>query len=218
VLTEISEAYFQQTGIRLQIESVGGVQAAQRIQAGEIFDIVLLGSDAIDKLIAAHALDTGTRHDWVKCHVAVATRIDSPSFDLSTETAVKAAILNSPSISYSTGPSGVYLEKLFERWGILENLRPRIVVPPPGLAVGKLIAQGDAALGFQQMSELIGVEGIRIEGTLPSEIAYITTFSAAITSSCKKDAAREKQAQAFLNYLSSDQCEKIKQQQGMFWH
>ncbi|MEJ0008214.1 MAG: substrate-binding domain-containing protein [Steroidobacteraceae bacterium] len=56
----------------------------------------------------------------------------------------------------------MYLEKLFARWGILESIRPRIVVPPPGVPVGSLVAGGQAALGFQQLSELLNVAGIEV--------------------------------------------------------
>ena len=53
VLAELLAAYEQQTGQRAAIEAVGGVDAAKRVQAGEAFDVVVLASDAIDKLIAA---------------------------------------------------------------------------------------------------------------------------------------------------------------------
>ena len=53
VLAELTQAFAQQSGIPVDIESVGGVDAAKRVQAGEAFDVVILGSDAIDKLIAA---------------------------------------------------------------------------------------------------------------------------------------------------------------------
>jgi molybdate transport system substrate-binding protein len=131
--------------------------------------------------------------------------------------ALKTAILHSPTLSYSTGPSGVYLEKMFDQWGILSTLRDRIVVPPPGTPVGQLLAQGKVALGFQQMSELIGVAGIEIVGTLPPDVAYITTFSSSISGACAANATRFAQAQQFHEFLVSDAAELIKQQQGMFW-
>ena len=114
-------------------EAAGGVEVAKRIQAGEDADVVVLADAAIDKLIAGGQLRAG-RVDLVKSGVAIAVRSGAGRPDISTETAVQAAVLAAGSLSYSTGPSGVYLEKLFERWGILETIRSRIVVPPPGVS------------------------------------------------------------------------------------
>lgn len=217
VLLALTQQFQKDTGIQVDVESVGGVQASQRVQQGESFDLVMLGADAIDKLIATHALPVNARHDWVKCHIAVAVPQGQPHPDLHDGAALQAAIVHAPTLSYSTGPSGVYLEKLFEQWGILASLRERIVVPPPGTPVGQLLAQGQVALGFQQMSELISVPGVEIVGTLPPDVAYITTFSSAVTAACAAHSERATQAQAFHDFLISAGAEPIKQAQGMFW-
>jgi molybdate transport system substrate-binding protein len=215
LLADLTQAYLTQTGVLVQIESVGGVDAAKRVQAGEAFDMVLLASDAIDKLIASGHVQTGSRCDWVRSPVAV--QAGAPRPDLSNEAAVKAAVLASPTLSYSTGPSGVYLEKLFERWGIADEVKARIVVPPPGTPVGALVASGQAALGFQQLSELIALPGIDVLGTLPADVAFITTFSSGIPAVIAGDAARVAAVQSFLQFLASAGVEDVKRKQGMDW-
>ena len=217
LLADLTQAYQAQTGVSVQIESVGGVDAAKRVQAGEAFDMVLLASDAIDKLIASGHVQTGSRSDWVRSPVAVAVQVGAARPDLSNEAALKAAVLASPTLSYSTGPSGVYLEKLFARWGIADEVKPRIVVPPPGTPVGALVANGQAALGFQQLSELIALPGIDVLGTLPADVAFITTFSSGIPSVIANDAARIEAVKAFLQFLSSAGVEDVKRKQGMNW-
>jgi molybdate transport system substrate-binding protein len=177
--------------------------------------MVLLASDAIDRLIASGHVQTGSRHDWVRSPVAVAVQAGAARPDLSNEAAVKAAVLASPTLSYSTGPSGVYLEKLFERWGIADQVKPRIVVPPPGTPVGALVAQGQAALGFQQLSELIALPGIDVLGTLPADVAFITTFSSGVANVIAGDAARVAAVQAFLQFLSSASVQGLKRKHGM---
>ena len=159
VLSQLTHLYKAQTGVEVQIESVGGVDAAKRVQAGEDFDIVLLASDAIDKLIQAGHLLTNSRQDWVLSSVAVAVKKGGKHPDISTEAALKASVLSSATLSYSTGPSGVYLEKLFERWGISSEVKAATVVAPPGVPVGSLVASGQVELGFQQLSELIALPG-----------------------------------------------------------
>ena len=217
ILADLAAVYFAQTGVRLQIESVGGVDAAKRVQAGEAFDVVLLASDAIDRLMASGHVQAGSRCDWVNSPVAVAVQTGVPHPDIQNEASVKAAVLAAPTLSYSTGPSGVYLEKLFERWGIAEQVKPRIVVPPPGTPVGALVASGQVALGFQQLSELISVKGLDVVGNLPSDVAYITTFSSGIPVAVAQDGARQHAVQAFLKFLASAEVEPVKQKQGMSW-
>ena len=217
LLAELTQAYQAQTGVSVQIESVGGVDAAKRIQADEAFDMVLLASDAIERLISSGHVQTGTRCDWVRSPVAVAVQAGAARPDLSNEAAVKAAVLASPTLSYSTGPSGVYLEKLFERWGIADTVKARVVVPPPGTPVGALVANGQAALGFQQLSELISLSGIDVLGTLPPDVAFITTFSSGIPRVIANDAARVAAVQSFLQFLASAGVEEVKRKQGMDW-
>ncbi len=217
VLADLTQAYLAQTGVTVQIESVGGVDAAKRVQAGESFDMVLLASDAIERLIASAHVQPGSRSDWVRSPVAVAVPAGAAKPDLSHEAAVKAAVLASPTLSYSTGPSGVYLEKLFERWGIANEVKARIVVPPPGTPVGAWVASGKAALGFQQLSELIALPGIEVLGTLPADVAFITTFSSGIPAVIAGDVTRVAAVQSFLKFLASADVEDVKRKQGMNW-
>ena len=211
VLAELAEAYQRASGQRLRIESVGGVDAAKRVAAGEAFDVVILASDAIDKLIAAGHVLAGSRVDLVHSGVAVAVRAGAAPPDISSEDAVRAAVQAARSVSYSTGPSGVALAKLFERWGLAEELKTRLVTPPPGIPVGSLVAKGEVALGFQQLSELINLEGIRVVGPLPPAIQITTTFSAGICAASRQPEA----VRALLDYLRSPAAAEAKRRQGM---
>ena len=214
ILAELGAAYLAQTGVRLEIESVGGVDAARRVQADEIFDVVLLASDAIERLIASGHLVQGSRLDWVHSPVAVAVPAKAAAPDIGSEAALKAAVLAATTISYSTGPSGNYLTGLFARWGIADAVKAKLVVPPPGTPVGSLVARGEAALGFQQLSELQNLEGVNVIGNLPAEVAFITTFSAGIPS--KLSPARVRNVKDFLNFLNTPETQPIKLQQGMY--
>ncbi|NIM41189.1 MAG: extracellular solute-binding protein [Hydrogenophaga sp.] len=210
VLAELTTAYTARTGQAVAIESVGGVDAARRVAAGEAFDVVILASDAIDKLIAAGHLQPG-RVDLVRSGVAACVREGAPLPDLSSEASVKAAVLAADKISYSTGPSGVALQKRFERWGIAETMAARTVQAPPGVPVASLVAKGEVALGFQQLSELLHVQGITIVGGLPEPIQIVTVFSAGIP----VNAPRAEAVRALLSFMASPEAAEAKQRQGM---
>lgn len=211
VLADLVQAYQAQGGSAVQIESVGGVDAAERVQAGEPFDVVILASDAIDRLAAGGHVLAGSRVDLVRSGVAVAVPAGAPVPDIGSEAALRQAVLSAPSLSYSTGPSGVALAALFQRWGITEQVRDRIVTPPPGVPVGSLVARGEVALGFQQHSELMHVNGITVLGPMPEPVQIITTFSGAVcVTSARPDAVR-----TLLAYLASPAGEDAKRRQGM---
>jgi molybdate transport system substrate-binding protein len=211
VLAELVAGFQRQSGCAVAIEAVGGVDAAKRVQAGEVFDVVVLASDAIDKLIAAGHLHAGSKVDLVRSGVAACVRAGTPPPDISSEDAVKRAVLAAGSISYSTGPSGVALAKLFECWGIAAEIQGRMVQAPPGVPVGTLVARGEVELGFQQLSELLHVEGITVVGPLPPAIQIITTFSAGI----HKDSTQAERVRAMLDYMCSPQADEAKKRQGM---
>lgn len=211
VLAELVALYQQDHAVDIALESVGGVDAAKRVQAGEAFDLVMLAQDAIDKLIAGGAVVAGSRVDIVRSGVAVAVRAGAPKPAIGSEEALKAAVLAAPSISYSTGPSGVQLVKLFERWGIAEELKSRTVQAPPGVPVGSLVAKGEAALGFQQLAELIHLQGITLLGPLPPAVQITTVFSGGVAATAgQPDAAR-----ALLAFFAAPAAAEAKQRQGM---
>lgn len=198
-------------GAEVNVESVGGVDAAKRVQAGEAFDAVALAANAIDKLIADGHVLAGSRVDLVHSGVAVAVRAGAAQPDISNEAALKAAVLAARTLGYSTGPSGVQLAKLFERWGIAEQIADRIVTAPPGVPVGALVAQGAVELGFQQLSELMNLEGIALLGPLPPEVQITTTFSAGIAAtSTRPETVRE-----LLDFLASPATAEAKRRNGM---
>lgn len=211
LLAQLLHAYQDASGQATDMLSIGGVDALKRLQAGEAFDVAVLGSDAIAKLVASgHAVPSSVTA-LVHSGVAAAVRTGAPAPDLSSEASVQAAVLAAPSISYSTGPSGVALAKLFERWGIADAVAGKTITPPPGTPVASLVASGQAALGFQQLSELLGAHGIHIVGPLPSAIQITTTFSACVLASSTKPQA----AAALLAFLASDAAAAAKQAQGM---
>ena len=211
LLADLLSAFEQRSGYSVHMESVGGVDAARRVQAGEAFDVIVLASDAIDKLIAAGHIDAPSKVDLVRSGVAVAVRAGAAHPDISTEAALRQTVLDAPSLSYSTGPSGVALARLFERWGIAQAIQSRIVQAPPGVPVGTLVARGEVALGFQQLSELMALPGIELLGGLPPEVQIVTTFSAGTAAGTRQAEA----VRALLAFMNAGEADTVKRRHGM---
>jgi molybdate transport system substrate-binding protein len=211
LLAELSGAYQQKAGKSIAIEAVGGVDAAKRIRAGEKFDIVVLADDAMKKLEAEGFLKAGSRAGFAESSIAVAVRAGAKRPDISNEAATRAVVLAAKTVGYSTGPSGTHVAKLLEKWGIDPKDTSKVVVPPPGVPVGSLIARGEVELGFQQMSEFLDVQGIEVVGMLPTEIQSVTLFACGVGA----QAGNETGARDLIGYLTSPDTNATKWKHGM---
>lgn len=211
VLADLVQAWQAQGGEPVDIESVGGVDAAQRVRNGEAFDVVFLASNAIQNLENAGHVLAGSQVDLMLSSTAVAVPASAKAPDISTEEALRQAVMNASAIGYSTGPSGLALLQLLERWGIAAQVQSRMVQARPGVPVGSLVARGAVALGFQQLSELIHVPGIQIVGTLPQAVAIDTVFSGAVVATTQ----HAETVQRLLAFMASPAATEAKQRQGM---
>ncbi len=198
VLQQIAELWNSSRSPKVSLEATGGVEVAKRVGEGEDFDLVFLASDALGRLASEGKVDKAAYFDLFRSEVAAAVRKGARMPDISTVSAFKEALVSAKSIGYSTGPSGKALVSLFEAWGIFGQIKDKMVVAPPGIPVGSLVAAGEVELGFQQRSELIHVEGIEILGSLPGEAAIVTIFSGAAASG----STRKSEARAFLEFIA----------------
>jgi molybdate transport system substrate-binding protein len=215
LLGELCVRFFAASGISVHIESVGGVDATKRVQSGESFDMVLVASDAIQRLSDAGHVAADSRCDWAYSNVAVAVPQGHAQPPIDTEAQLKMAVLKASKLSYSTGPSGIYLSQLFAQWGMLDTLKPRILVPPAGVPVASLLAEGKVDLGFQQRSELIHQAGISLLGDLPAEVAYTTVFSAGVGAAALHDPVRQTAVREFFQFIAADQQHTCRDSFGM---
>jgi molybdate transport system substrate-binding protein len=213
LLTDLVDRYRAATGTPVEVISIGGVEAARRVAAGEVLDAVVLARPAIDTLAANGHLRPGSAVDLADSGVAVAVPAGAAVPDIGSTAALRAAVLAAPRIGVSTGPSGLALTQLFERWGISAEVAPRTVTAPPGVPVGSLLARGEVDLGFQQLSELMHLEGITLAGPLPAEAQITTTFTGAVAGTCP--AARHEAVRALLRFLAAPEQAALKRRHGM---
>jgi molybdate transport system substrate-binding protein len=208
ILEALSQQYEAGSGVRVRIRSMGGVDAAKLVRAGEETDVVILASKPMAQLEAEGHLLAGSVKPFARSGMAIAVPDSSPLAALDSEEAVKRAVLGAQKTGYSTGPSGDHFLSLCERWGVPED---RLLKAPPGVPVGKLVAEGQADLGFQQLSELIHVPGLRVVGPLPPEIQSVTIFSAGV---CSRSKAID-ETRRLIDYLVSPDTDALKRQEGM---
>lgn len=167
--------------------SMGGAPDSipMRLERGEPADVVILAAPALDQLVEQGKVVRGSRVDLVRSEIGMAVRAGAPKPDISTVDALVRTLLNAKSIAYSASASGTYLStKLFPRLGIADQIKDksqRVVSE----RVGTVVARGEAEIGFQQVSELLPIEGIDYVGPLPDEAQELTIFSAGIAAAAK---------------------------------
>lgn len=211
LLAALSDSFARTAPWSVEVESIGGVDAARLVRGGKEIDVIVLASNVMERLESEGWVVPGTRSDVARSGAAIAVRSGLPRPAIGSEEEVKAAVLGAAKICYSTGPSGDYLKSLFERWNIADAIAERTVEAKPGVPVGQLVARGEADLGFQQLSEFLDVDGIEIVGPLPPDIQTMTIFTAGVgTRSAHPDGAR-----AFVAYLISPETQATKQRLGM---
>jgi molybdate transport system substrate-binding protein len=211
LLTDLSRSFEPSAQWNVEIESMGGVDAARIVRDGKAIDVIVLASNVMEQLEREGWIVAGSRSDIARSGVAVAVRSGLPHPAIASEDDVKQAVLAAKKISYSSGPSGDHLKRLFARWNIAELVADRTVEAKPGIPVGHLLARGEADLGFQQLSEFLDIEGIDIVGPLPADIQTITVFTAGVgTRAAHPDGAR-----AFVTHLAAPETQAAKQKLGM---
>ncbi|MGV8880809.1 MAG: substrate-binding domain-containing protein [Rhodoglobus sp.] len=187
LLADLSAAASAAGMPHLEIESVGGVDAARRVASRERFDLVFLASGALAELAhGGHVVASSlTPLALSPTAVAVPSR-SAPTMSTPSEPAfpnaagVRAALRQAGSIGYSTGPSGSALLRQIDRWGMTDELHDRLVQARPGMPVTRLLAAGEVEIGFQQLSEMVGQTGTRVLGVLPPDCGIDTVFAGGV--------------------------------------
>ena len=200
----LAPRFEEQTGIRLVTAygaSGGGAPDSipARLERGERFDVLIMSQAGLNELTAQGRVLPDTREDLASSSIGMAVREGAPLPDISTPEAFVETLLAAESIGYSASVSGTYVSKeLFPRLGLAEQLAPksrRI----ESERVAAVVARGEIEIGFQQVSEILSIEGAAYAGPIPAEYQRVTTFSAGIAA----DAGNPDGGQRLIDFLSS---------------
>ena len=203
---KLAPRFQDETGIRLMTAygaSTGGAPDSipSRLERGEHFDVLIMSQAGLDELVARGVVRPDTRVDLASSSIGMAVRAGAPLPDISTPEAFVETLLAAESIGYSASVSGTYIStELFPRLGLAEQLAPksrRI----ESERVAAVVARGEVEIGFQQVSEIVSIEGAAYAGSLPAEYQRVTTFSTGIAT----DAGNPDGGQRLIEFLSSEE-------------
>ena len=179
LLREAAPALDAALGARVQVDLAPTKTLEARIRAGERADAAVLTAEAIAALAAEGVLDGLSARPLAHSRVGMAVKASVPHPDISSVEALRRTLLDVPSLCYSrAGASGIFFAGLIERLGIAKEVNAKAIVIPQGFTAEKLVS-GEAAIAFQQISELMEVPGIEIVGALPEGAQTVAVFSGA---------------------------------------
>ena len=204
----------KQTGNKVIVDNdtAGGLQ--KRIESGEVFDLAIITPAIVDGLAASGKIVPNSRVNLATVSIGVVVKEGAPKPDIGTVDAFKNALLAAKSVAYidpaSGGSSGIYVDKLLERLGIADQVRPKAKLKKGGY-VADLIVSGEAELGVHQISEIVPVKGAILVGPLPKEIQNTTTYAAGLSAAAQNKEA----AQALITMLSGPAAATVFKAKGM---
>jgi molybdate transport system substrate-binding protein len=170
-----------------------------RLQRGEGVDVVVVDDAALDELIKDGKILANSKTRLARSIIGAAVRSGTPKPDISSVDALRRTLLQAKSIAYSASVSGVYVStELFQRLGIPDQVAVKSYRIDRE-RVGTVVARGEAEIGFQQVSELLPIQGIDYIGPLPPEVQRPTVFSTGVTAGAKEPEA----ARALIKFLAS---------------
>jgi len=208
-LTEAAPLFEQASGHKVSIRFGLTREMKAEIEAGAVFDLALLPRSAIDELVQGGKIAPGTVTDVVRSLVGLMVRTGSAEPYIGTVDAFKSVLRRAKAISYSKGPSGLYVAELLQRLGLTAEMKDKTVFAI-GRPVGEVIASGEAEIGMQQIIENQPVEGAHLVGPLPSELVNYVMYSAGFAPRTAKSPA-----QAFVRFLASPEAVRMVRSKGM---
>lgn len=172
-----------------------------RLARGETADVVIVADSALGQLVEQGRVLPASRTPLVNSLIAMAVKEGAPVPPLQTKADLVKVLLDAKSIAVSDSASGVYIStEMYKKLGVENEVKDKSR-NIPAEPVGKVVARGEAEIGFQQLSELKPIKGITIVGPIPAEAQKVTVFSAGIV----KGAPNEKGAAELIRFLSSSE-------------
>ena len=208
VMLDLVPAFERTSGTKVVITWGSTNGLLNDLEAGAGGDLAVLTAEAIDDLISRGKVVAGSRVDLARSGIGVAVRKGAKRPDIGSPEALKRALLAAKSVAHSkSGMSGIYFPTVLARLGIADVMKAKIVIPDPGTPIGEVVANGDAEIGIQQISELLPVAGIDIVGPLPAALQKITTFSAGVLTAAKEPDV----ATALVKFVAAESLRLLKQ-------
>ena len=185
-MEELAPQFESASEHKLAITFGAGTELKGSIDKGAAFDVAILAPGQIDALIKEGKLRSAGRTEIAKAGFGMAAREGAQKPDISTVDAFKHALQSAKSIAYvEAGAGSPYFKGLLERFGIADEVRPKLRPLPTSNPTAKAVANGEAEIGITAISEILPYAGAEVVGPLPSDIQFYSVTAAGIAADTK---------------------------------
>ncbi len=172
---------------------------------GEAFDLVIVPPAPLADLVKRGLVVDGSQRKLGLVRLGAAVRTGTPHPAIDTPDAFKAAVRSASSVGLAdpaTGAtSGIYLVKMLEQLGLMDEVRPKLKYYPEGQTAMEAAARGEVGFGLGQISEIMPVAGVDLLGPIPESLQLQTIYAAGLA----VHSAAPEQAARLLEYLQGTQ-------------
>jgi molybdate transport system substrate-binding protein len=212
VVDELKEKAEKATGTKLNIDFGTTSGLKQKIEAGESFDVTFLTVEAMDDLVKSGKVAAATRQDIARSWVGVGIKKGAAKPDIHSAAALKQTLLKSKSITFAQdGASRTYLMQMFDKMGIADQLKPKIMLEQGSARSAAKVAAGEAEMIMTLESEILPAPGVEFVGRLPMDIGYSVAFAVGASPKAKDMEA----SKAVVKYFSGPAVKATLKEKGM---
>lgn len=178
---EPAVALFRQArGLPVTIEYATAPRLRERMQAGDMPDLLIAPVTLINDLVAAGRL-TSERATLGRVGAGVVVRPGAAEPPIGDVAALRRAVEAAETLVFNRASTGLYMDRLFEGWGITATITPRAQRFATGAEVlARILSGSGAELGFAAITEIHMVPALRYLGPLPAEVQNYTAYAVAL--------------------------------------
>jgi len=202
-LVKVVEDFEKKTGHKVTIQFGTSPQLSQKLANQSFADVLVTPVSVMQDQINAGKIVQPVPKLVGKVGAGITVRNELMNPKVATVDEFKEALIQADSLVYNSASTGLYLDKLFEKMGIAEQLKSKTKKFANGDMVLTHIINGKGKeIGFGAIPEIKMYEskGLRLVGPLPADIQNYTSYVAAVM----KGSSNEKIAIELLTYITQE--------------
>ena len=205
---KVIDAFRAATGHEVRVLFNTAPAIRKRMAANEAFDLVIAPPAAMDEFLKDGKVVADSRAGLGRVGAGITVRTGAARPDVSGVDAFKRALLAADSVVYNQASTGLYIEKMLDRIGIGDAVRPKTTRYGNGESVLVHVIKGSGAeIGMGAITEirLFEPKGLQYVGPLPAEIQNYTSYDAAVTA----NAVAAGPARDFVRFMTTPDAKRM---------